>query len=140
VKSRPKDADKTKGPKNITWFDPQVIVGKGKNGPIDLVIYKHKLHVLKKIPKMCLETAKRMEHAKNEKKILTDIKEEAAENKANKKLDGSNFCVEIVETFLDPINLCFLFEYLPGQDLFWVLKNENNLKLSRKVVGSEVKA
>jgi len=33
-----------------------------------------------------------------------------------------------------------MFEYLPGQDLFWVLKNENNLKLSKKLPGKEAKA
>lgn len=52
-------------------------VGKSKNGPVDLVIYKKKLQVLKKIPKMCLETAKRMEHAKNEKKVLNFIRAKA---------------------------------------------------------------
>jgi len=64
-----------------------------------LVIYKKKLQVLKKIPKMCLETAKRMEHAKNEKKVLNFIKTKVEENKANKVIDGANFCMEIVDTF-----------------------------------------
>jgi len=40
--------------------------------------------------------------------------------------------VHLVETFSDQINVNFVFEYLPGQDLFWVLNNEHNLKLSKK--------
>ena len=33
------------------------------------------------------------------------------------------------ETFLDEENVNFVFEYLPGQDLFWIQANEHNLKL-----------
>jgi hypothetical protein len=38
----------------------------------------------------------------------------------------------LIETFADRINVNFVFEYLPGQDLFWVLQNEQHLKLSKK--------
>jgi serine/threonine protein kinase len=40
--------------------------------------------------------------------------------------------VKLAETFADPVNLNSIFEYLPGQDLHWVLNNEHNLKLSKK--------
>jgi hypothetical protein len=35
----------------------------------------------------------------------------------------------LLETFTDQDNINFVFEYLPGQDLFWILSNEHNLKL-----------
>ena len=35
----------------------------------------------------------------------------------------------LYETFVDEDNVNFVFEYLPGQDLFWILSNEHNLKL-----------
>ena len=38
--------------------------------------------------------------------------------------------MRLQETFVDEENINFVFEYLPGHDLFWVLSNENNLNLS----------
>ena len=35
----------------------------------------------------------------------------------------------LLETFVDEKNVNFVFEYLPGQDLFWLLQNESNLNL-----------
>ena len=32
---------------------------------------------------------------------------------------------------MDNDNVCFVFEYLPGQSLFWILKNELNLNLGK---------
>lgn len=43
-----------------------------------------------------------------------------------------DFIVRLEETFIDPENLNFVFEYLPGQDLFWVLSNEHNLNLGKE--------
>lgn len=40
--------------------------------------------------------------------------------------------VELVTTFTDAVNVYIVLEYLPGQDLFWILKNEHNLQLSKK--------
>lgn len=40
--------------------------------------------------------------------------------------------MQLEETFSDPVNLNFMFEYLPGQDLHWVMNNEYSLKLSKK--------
>lgn len=51
-----------------------------------------------------------------------------------------DFIVMLLETFVDADNVNFVFEYLPGQDLFWVLSNEGNLNLGKKVKeGEEVK-
>ena len=38
----------------------------------------------------------------------------------------------LFETFVDEDNVNFVFEYLPGQDLYWVLINENNLQLGKQ--------
>lgn len=35
--------------------------------------------------------------------------------------------MKLHETFVDADNINFVFEYLPGQDLFWILANENSL-------------
>ena len=43
-----------------------------------------------------------------------------------------DFIVMLLETFVDADNVNFVFEYLPGQDLFWVLSNEGNLNLGKK--------
>ena len=40
--------------------------------------------------------------------------------------------MRLEETFVDEDNVNFVFEYLPGHDLFWILSNENNLNLSGK--------
>ena len=37
--------------------------------------------------------------------------------------------MKLQETFTDTENVNFVFEYLPGQDLFWILSNESNLNL-----------
>ena len=39
--------------------------------------------------------------------------------------------MKLHETFVDADNINFVFEYLPGQDLFWILANENNLDFSK---------
>lgn len=38
----------------------------------------------------------------------------------------------LLETFVDEDNVNFVFEYLPGQDLYWVLVNENNLQMGKQ--------
>ena len=42
-----------------------------------------------------------------------------------------DFIVMLLETFVDADNVNFVFEYLPGQDLFWILSNEVNLNLGK---------
>ena len=36
------------------------------------------------------------------------------------------------ETFVDNESINYIFEYCPGQDLFWVLQNEMNLTLGKQ--------
>ena len=47
------------------------------------------------------------------------------------KQTGTDFFVRLEETFADPQSINFLFEFMPGQDLFWVLQNEMNLKMGQ---------
>ena len=44
-----------------------------------------------------------------------------------------DFVVKLHETFLDYDNVNFAFEYLPGQDLMWILANEHNLFLGKSM-------
>lgn len=99
-------------------------IGQGKFGPVDLIIYDGKLRALKKIKKESIDQPKRIEHVKQEKKILTLLQSQAKPE--------ASFIVKLIETFTDAINVCFVFEYLPGQDLFWVLSNEHNLNLKEQ--------
>jgi len=48
---------------------PNVKIGQGKFGPIELIIYQNELCALKRIPKGSIDKAKRIEHLKNEKKV-----------------------------------------------------------------------
>jgi hypothetical protein len=36
------------------------------------------------------------------------------------------------ETFADLESINFIFEFCPGQDLFWVIQNEMNLALGKQ--------
>ena len=53
--------------KNITYFNPNVKIGEGKFGPIELIIYNNEIWALKRIPKSTIDKIKRLEHLKNEK-------------------------------------------------------------------------
>ena len=57
--------------------------------------------------------------------MLLALREEGTE----KSLD---FIVQMYETFVDSNNVNLVFEFLQGQDLFWVLSNEHNLFLGKK--------
>jgi len=81
-----------------------------------LIIHNKELYALKRVGKLTVNNPKRIEHAKNEKHTLL-------------KMKGNPFVVKLERTFSDPSNLCYLLEYLPGNDLFWVLANEMHLKL-----------
>jgi serine/threonine protein kinase len=42
-----------------------------------------------------------------------------------------NYIVSLENTFVDQDNINLVFEYLPGRDLYWLIKNQMNLgKLS----------
>ena len=66
-----------------------------------------------------------------------DSRSESGENRINvyaEYVDKEplDFIVMLFETFVDEDNVNFVFEYLPGQDLYWVLINENNLQLGKQ--------
>ena len=42
-----------------------------------------------------------------------------------------SYIVNLEQTFSDPENVNFIFEYLPGQDLYWLLQNQMILKLGK---------
>jgi len=54
--------------------------------------------------------------------------ESASSSNSKEPLD---FIMMLFETFTDAENVNFVFEYLPGQDLFWILQNEHNLNLGK---------
>ena len=91
-----------------------------------MVIYKNQLCALKRIPKNSIDKAKRIEHLKNEKKVNLLIKQLAATDKVSK---AAEFFCRMEESFADSDSVNFIFEYCPGQDLFWVIQNELNLKM-----------
>lgn len=47
--------------------------------------------------------------------------------------------VDLIETFTDNDSICYLMEYLPGNDLLWVLSNEMHLDLGKTKDKSWVK-
>ncbi len=113
--------------KEVFYSLPGVKIGQGKFGPIELVIYKNQLCALKRIPKNSIDKAKRIEHLKNEKKVNLLLKQLSITDKGSK---ASEFFCRMEETFADAESINFIFEYCPGQDLFWVIQNEFNLKMS----------
>ena len=42
-----------------------------------------------------------------------------------------NYIVWLEDTFQDSDNVNFMFEYLPGQDLYWVIQNQMLMKLGK---------
>lgn len=53
--------------KEFRYKDPQINLGKGKFGPVDLIIVDGQLRALKKIKKCSIDDSKRIEHVKQEK-------------------------------------------------------------------------
>ncbi len=47
-----------------------ILVGKGKSGPVQLIFYNKSLHAMKQIKKEHLTTQKHVEHLKQEKQVL----------------------------------------------------------------------
>jgi serine/threonine protein kinase len=80
---------------------------------VDVCKGQRELRALKRISKHSLDNPKRIEHVKNEKAVLNMLKKYE-----NVQLD---FIVQFYESFTDTNNICFMFEYLSGQDLFWVV-------------------
>lgn len=61
-------------PKEFIYNDPGVKIGNGKFGPVNLIIHEGKLWALKIIPKTTIDKTKRIEHVKNEKYILQQLR------------------------------------------------------------------
>ena len=122
VKEKEKEKEK-----EFLYADPGVKIGSGKYGPVNLIIHKKCLYALKVIPKISIDKPKRIQHVKNEKAILHSLR------KDEETKDPVDFVVRLEETFTDEENINFVFEYLPGQDLFWILENEHNLKLGENM-------
>lgn len=73
----------------------------------------NELRALKRISKLSLDNKKRIEHVQQEKNLLQLFGKDSH--------PATKFIVTLYETFSDPNYVCFVFEYLNGQDLFWVL-------------------
>lgn len=43
-----------------------------------------------------------------------------------------NYIVRLEETFSDADNLNFIFEFLPGQSLHWVMQNQRHMQLGKE--------
>lgn len=94
--------------KEFLYADPGVKIGEGKYGPVNLIIHRGNLCALKIIPKRSLDNNKRIQHILNEKSILHMLR------KSQMSTEPIDFIVELIETFMDDQNVCFVFEYLPG--------------------------
>ena len=67
------------------------------------------LYALKKVSKTSIDNPKRVKHVYTERNILKSI--------AGK----SDFIVKLKDTFTDESNVCFVFEFLGGTNLYQVL-------------------
>lgn len=97
------------------------IVGKGKHGPIELIMSKDgwTVRALKRISKQELAKSKKLiQHVLSEKSTLLMMK-------------GSKWVVELCQTFTDSDDVCFVFEYLPAGTLF-TLMTETRASLPEK--------
>ena len=52
-------------------------------------------------------------------------------DRLEKARSRSEFFCRMEETFADQDSVNFIFEYCPGQDLFWLIQNEMNLFLGK---------
>lgn len=73
--------------KEFKYTDPNIVIGKGKYGPVSLILVDEKLYALKKIAKSSIDNPKRVQHVYTERNILKSIQ--------------SNFIVHLKETFTD---------------------------------------
>jgi len=99
-------ADTKKVQENVVYSDTGILLGTGKYGPVQLVVadYKH-LRAVKRICKKSIDSKKRIEHVRQEKKILT-------------LLAGKPFIVEMISTFSDDHDVCFVLEFIEGLNLY----------------------
>lgn len=72
-----------------------------------MIIYQNELFALKKVPKKTIDKPKRIEHIKNEKKVLLMLRKEGTK-------EPLNFIVHLEATFSTQEDINLVFEYLPG--------------------------
>ena len=96
-------------------------IGRGRHHAVELIIYKNDLYALKKIPKITIDKQKRIDHLKNEKKICHLLQE---------KVSVPEYFIKLEETFMDKESINFIFEFMPGQDLYQAIQNELNRKIA----------
>jgi serine/threonine protein kinase len=60
--------------KEFKYIDPKIELGKGKYGPVNLIIVDDDFYALKKVSKDTINNPKRVQHVLNEKEILTTLK------------------------------------------------------------------
>lgn len=77
-----------------------------------MIIYKDDIFALKSIPKVTIDKNKRINHLKNEKKVCHMLQ---------KVPEIRQFFIRLEETFTDLDSVNFIFEFMPGHDLFWVI-------------------
>ena len=50
-----------------------------------------------------------------------------------------DFFIQLRETFTEPESINFIFEYMPGQDLFHIIQNELKIKFGNSYEGGKPK-
>ena len=77
-----------------------------------MIIYKDEIFALKKIQKVTIDKNKRIDHLRNEKKVCQMLQTVA---------EVPQYFIRLEETFTDLDSVNFIFEFMPGHDLFWVI-------------------
>ena len=95
--------------KEVKYCRTDIKIGRGKHHAVELIVYKNELCALKKIPKITIDKQKRIEHLKNEKKICHLLQE---------RMPVPDYFIRLEETFMDKESINFIFEFMPGQDLY----------------------
>jgi serine/threonine protein kinase len=73
--------------KEFKYIDLGIVIGKGKYGPVSLIMIEEQLYALKKITKTSIDNPKRVQHVYTERNILRSIQ--------------SDFIVQLKDTFTD---------------------------------------
>jgi serine/threonine protein kinase len=73
--------------KEFKYNDLNIVIGKGKYGPVSLIMFEEQLFALKKVAKSSIDNPKRVQHVYTERNILKSIQ--------------SDFIVKLKDTFTD---------------------------------------
>jgi len=73
--------------KEFIYKNPNVKIGNGKLGPVELIIVNNELFALKKVRKTAIDKPKRIQHLKNEKNLLLMLKKIQSDMKVGKVTD-----------------------------------------------------